>query len=406
MTAASDAQLYRALRPLIGPGSTIAIGDGVGTPDRLADGACVGEALTALAHDVTGLRLVVGWLPCPIDGLEPDAFDDLVALMPGWGARDLLRAPNGRFVPTRLTAIGAALAGPLHPDVLVARLGRSPEGLSFTTEVSWQRELVARRVPLVAVCDDAAPSADAGPPIPADGVYAVVDAAGGPSVVPHREPGAVHDALADQVLPFVPAGARLQFGPGQLATSLLRRIGVPVSIDTGLLTDAVVDLAERGLLEGTPSATYLLGTERLYRWASGKPILHGIEHTHDLTRLTTGAPLIAVNTALEIDHWGQVNVEGVGDSVVGGIGGHPDFCAAGAMSRGGLSVIAVPSHHGKAHVPVLVERLSRPTSTPAYDVDVIVTENGHADLRGADWERRRELICTLFRQPEVIRDGG
>jgi acyl-CoA hydrolase len=169
---------------------------------------------------------------------------------------------------------------------------------------------------------------------------------------------------------------------------------LPLRIDTGLLTDAVVDLDDRGLLAGTPSATYLLGGDRLFDWADDRPILHGISYTHDFTRLRNGAPLIAVNTAIEIDPVGQVNVEGVGDNVVGGIGGHPDYCAAAAMSRHGLSIIAVPSAFG-GRSP-LVERLSRPVSTPAYDVEVIVTESGHADLRGADWARRRKLIGELF----------
>jgi acyl-CoA hydrolase len=80
--------------------------------------------------------------------------------------------------------------------------------------------------------------------------------------------------------------------------------------------------------------------------------------------------------------------------VIGGIGGHPDYCAAGRISRGGLSIIAVPSRvNGRSP---LVEQLSRPASTPAHDIDLIVTESGHADLRTADWSERRALITELF----------
>ena len=216
----------------------------------------------------------------------------------------------------------------------------------------------------------------------------------GPACMPPTEPDPVHEALADAVLRFVPEGARLQYGPGQLGTALLRRAPVPLRIDTGLLTDAVVDLDKRGLLIDMPSATYLFGTEELYDWADGKPILRGIEYTHDLTRLSGGAPFVAVNTAIEIDPFGQINVEGRGDKVVGGIGGHPDYCAAARMSHGGLSIIAVPTMvNGRSP---LVDQFSRPASTPAHDVDVIVTESGHADLRGADWPQRRRLITELF----------
>ena len=154
----------------------------------------------------------------------------------------------------------------------------------------------------------------------------------------------------------------MQYGPGQFGTALLRRAQIPLAIDTGLLTDAVVDLDRRGLLAGTPSATYLFGSELLYDWADGQPILRGIEYTHDFTRLSRGAPLIAVNTAIEIDPFGQINVEGLGDKVIGGIGGHPDYCAAGRISSGGLSIIVVPSRvNGRSP---LVEQLSRPASTP------------------------------------------
>jgi hypothetical protein len=373
--------LAGALHAALRPGTTVALGDGAGALSRLDDGTSVGATLSAAAREVDSVRLVLGWLPAPVDGLEADAFGDVAALMPGWGVRDVLRTPTACFVPTRLTAIGALLAGTLRPDLLITRLVERDGQLHFATEVSWQSELVRAGVPVLAIVDGTAPMACALPPLDSAQV----------TVVGHS---AVHDALADAVLQFVPDGARVQYGPGQLGTALLNRATVPLHLDTGLLTDAVVDLDRRGLLAGTPSATYLMGSDVLYDWADGTPILRGIEYTHDLTRLSRGAPFIAVNTAIEIDPFGQVNVEGVGEKVIGGIGGHPDYCAAGAMSRGGLSIIAVPSTtNGRSP---LVKQLSRPASTPAHDIDLIVTESGHADLRGADWSRRHQLITDLF----------
>ncbi|EHI14728.1 acetyl-CoA hydrolase/transferase C-terminal domain-containing protein [Mycolicibacterium thermoresistibile] len=385
--------LAAELRARLRPGMTVALGDGVGALRCADDGTSVAATLSALAAELGDIRLVLGWLTAPLDGLATEVFRDIVALMPGWGVRDVLRAPNARFVPVRLSAIAALLRDALCPDVLLTRVIHRDGSFHFGTEVSWQRELVDSGVPVLAVVDDGV-CADAGPPLPASAMRVVGRSADRPVTIPSRAPEPVHEALADAVLRFVPEGARLQYGPGQLGTALLDRIRQPVSIDTGLLTDAVLGLERKGLLAGTPSATYLFGSEALYTWADGRPILRGIEHTHDLTRLSRGTPLVAVNTAIEIDPFGQVNVEGVGDKVVGGIGGHPDYCAAGAMSRGGLSIIAVPSTvNGRSPY---VERLSRPASTPAHDIDVIVTESGHADLRGADWTQRRRLIAALF----------
>ncbi|MCV7116217.1 acetyl-CoA hydrolase [Mycobacterium nebraskense] len=360
----------------------------------LDDGGSVGAALSAAAREVGSVRLVLGWLPAPIDGLDADAFGEVVALMPGWGVREVLRSPKARFLPTRLAAIPALLADVLRPDVLLTRLVRRDGLLHFSTEVSWQRTVTDSGTRTLAIIDTSAPAAAAEPGLGPPGLEVLGTVRGGPLRVPQREPEPIHEALADAVLRLLPEGARIQYGPGQLGTALLRRAQVPLHIDTGLLTDAVVDLDRRGLLAGTPSATYLLGSDALYDWADGRRILRGLDYTHDLTRLSRGAPLVAVNTAIEIDQYGQVNVEGVRDKVVGGIGGHPDYCAAARVSSGGLSIIAVPTRvNGRSP---LVEQLSRPTSTPAHDVDLIVTEAGYVDLRAADWPQRRTLIAELF----------
>ncbi len=88
-----------------------------------------------------------------------------------------------------------------------------------------------------------------------------------------------------------------------------------------------------------------------------------------------------------------MNVEGTTASTLGGIGGHPDFAAAAARSTG-LSVVALATrHHGR---PTLVDRLARPVSTPGHDVDVVVTEQGVADLRGLDRGERRDALLSLW----------
>ncbi|OBI14754.1 acetyl-CoA hydrolase [Mycobacterium sp. E2497] len=383
-----------ALRNKLRPGMTVALGDGVGAPRCTGDGASVCAALSAVAREIGGVRLVLGWLPSPMQGLEPDAFTEVAAIMPGWGVRNVLTSPTARFIPTRLSSVPSLMRSVLRPDILITRVVERAGRFQFGTEVSWQREIVDAGTAVFAIADTNAPVADAGPPLATEAIGFIARISEGPVEMPSIVPDSVHEALADAVLRFVPEGARLQYGPGKLGTALLNRTQRPLHIDTGLLTDAVVDLDSRGLLIGMPSATYLFGTEALYRWADGKPILHGIDYTHDLTRLSRGIPLIAVNTALEIDPFGQINVEGIGEKIVGGIGGHPDYCAAASMSRGGLSIIAVPSAvNGRSP---FVERLSRPASTPAHDIDLIVTESGHADLRGADWNQRRRLIGALF----------
>ncbi len=378
---------------------TVALGDGFGAPL----GVC-GE-LAAAAADCGGVRLILGWMPRMSADLDFTAFADARTCMPGWGLRTAIDAGLVKFAPVRLSAVPALMYGPWRPDLLVTTLvpaatggsGSGSDGggsgLAFGTEVSWQRAAIAAGARVAAVVSRRAPRADAGQPLPADQVAVIGETGEPPGAMTEPRLTPVHQAIAGRVAALIPAGARVQVGPSPVATALLRALQVPVRIDSGLLPDAVVELDRRGLLIGTPVAAYLAGGPTLYDWADGQPLLHPLEFTHDLGRLSA-EPLFAVNTAVEIDLDGQVNVEGTADSVLGGIGGHPDYAAAAARSVGGLSIIAITSRHNGR--PTLVSNLSRPVSTPAHDIDVVVTERGSADLRGLSRPERRHAVERLW----------
>src|SRR5277367_2589139 len=208
MTAGlTAADFAAALRAVLRPGMTVALGDGVGALRCLDDGGSVGAALSAAAREVGSLRLVLGWLPAPIDGLDADAFAEVVALMPGWGVRDVLRSSTARFLPTRLAAIPALLADVLRPDVLLTRLVRRDGSLQFGTEVSWQRAVIDSGTRTLAVVDTSAPAAAAEPPLDPSDVEVLGTVGTGPLRVPGRAPEPIHEALADAVLQLLPEGA-------------------------------------------------------------------------------------------------------------------------------------------------------------------------------------------------------
>ena len=377
---------------LVRPGMTVAVGDGFGAP------RAVSAELSRAAARAGGVRLVLGWVPRADPDLDFAAFGDVRTVMPGWGLRDGVAAGLVRFPPVRLSAVPALLHGPWRPDLLVASLvpagdssGRG--GYAFGSEVSWQRAAIAAGAMVAAVIARGAPRADAGEPLDRDGVVVVGEETAPPGVLRDTPPTPDHEEIARRVASLIPEGVQLQVGPSPVGDALLRQLTVPVMIDSGLLPDSVAGLASRGLLIGDPVATYLAGGPGLYAWADGRPILHPVEYTHDLGRLSAG-PFIAVNTAVEIDLDGQVNVEGTASAVLGGIGGHADYAAAATRSVGGLSVIAVTTrHHGK---PTLVSQLSRPVSTPSQDVDIVVTERGQADLRGLSRPERHKALTTLW----------
>jgi succinyl-CoA:acetate CoA-transferase len=102
--------------------------------------------------------------------------------------------------------------------------------------------------------------------------------------------------------------------------------------------------------------------------------------------------LIAVNTGIEIDIYGNVNASHIsGSAVVNGIGGGADFA-----HNADLSVVLIPSTAKKGAISCIVPMVAH-QDICEHDVDVVITEHGVADLRGLSEHQRSEAIiehCT------------
>ncbi len=97
--------------------------------------------------------------------------------------------------------------------------------------------------------------------------------------------------------------------------------------------------------------------------------------------------LIALNTGIEIDIYGNVNSSHIaGSRVVNGIGGGASFA-----QNSGLSVIVIPSISKGGAISNIVPMVSH-QDICEHDVDIVVTENGLADLRGLDEGERADVI--------------
>jgi acyl-CoA hydrolase len=372
------------IRPHLRRGALVALADGAGAPSGL------GRPLAHAARQVGGVRLLLGWsfeLPVPLDAA---AFPDVRAIIGGYGLRRKFGG-HVHYVPARLSAVPALLHSALRPDVLLVGLRPGPEGLVFGSEVGWAPAAVGAGATVLAEVNHGLPAASREPAL--RDVTVVAETHRAPVSLPLPVLDDASQAIGKHVAALVPPGAGVQFGPGGVGDAVLRALEVPVRVDSGIVGDAVIDLAARGLRVGTPLATYLAGTSAVYEWADRRPILARIEHTHDPSRLS-GQPLVAVNTALEVDLTGQVNVEGFGGDVVAGVGGHPDFAGAAVRSLAGLSVVALPTVRGGRRT--LVERLGAPVSTSRSDVDVVVTEFGVADLRGLDDRERAAALRAVW----------
>jgi acyl-CoA hydrolase len=378
----------RRLESLIRPGASVALSDGAGLPTMIL------PALNDAAALAGGVSLLLGWSPGPLDDLDVGAFERVSTMMGGYGIRPLVDGGQVAYIPVRWGTAPALVLDVLRPDVLVASVVRSSDGYRFGSEVGWLRAAVTAGAIVAGIERFSVPGCDAGPPLPPEQVVIIGSSEAPPIDLPIPAARDEYRTIAHHVARLVPEGARIQFGAGAVGDAMCRALDVPVRVRSGLLSDGVVDLDRRGLLLAEPTGAYLAGTSVLYEWAAARPILHPLDVTHHPGRLADDGPFVALNTALELDIDGQVNVESAGGSAVAGVGGHPDFAFAAARSPGGLSIVALPSRQGGRST--LVERLESPVSTPGHDVDVVVTERGVADLRGLGRSERRSAIAALW----------
>lgn len=116
---------------------------------------------------------------------------------------------------------------------------------------------------------------------------------------------------------------------------------------------------------------------------------------------TNGAPqimsydLVAMNGALEVDIYGNVNSShAFGTHMVNGIGGANDFCR-----NAKIAIFSTMSVSKKGAISRVVPMVSH-VDNSEHDVDVIVTEWGCADLRGKAPKERVPLIIENCAHPD------
>ena len=218
--------------------------------------------------------------------------------------------------------------------------------------------------------------------------------------------GAVDDhtrQIARHVAELVVDGATLQVGLGKVPHALMQALHDRrrLKVHSGMVSDGFIGLAEAGALadDQPHRTTAILGSEALYDWVRGRSDLHvlGVEDIHAPAILANIDQLVAVNSALEVDLFGQCNLEWAKGRAVSGGGGSSDFARGARLGARGISVVALPATFAGGKGSRILAQLDSNgiTTLPRTDVDVIVTEEGVADLRGLSVHERAERIITV-----------
>lgn len=216
-------------------------------------------------------------------------------------------------------------------------------------------------------------------------------------------PGEAMRAHGARVASLVRDGDTLEFGVGKLQAGILGALADHrrLRVWSGMASTPVLDLLDRGVVSGKASITIgvALGDRALYERAASDDCFHfrPVSETHDVRRMAALPNFVAINSAVEVDLFGQVNADSVNGRLVAGVGGLPAFVAGASLSEGGRSIIALPAATDDGRHSRIVARLSGSglVALPRHTADLVVTEHGIADLRGLDVHARARALIDI-----------
>jgi acyl-CoA hydrolase len=213
-------------------------------------------------------------------------------------------------------------------------------------------------------------------------------------------------AIAGHAASLIHDGDTIQIGIGKVQSAIVRALHAhkDIGVHSGMLDDAIAELAEKGVITGRKKdfdrekivTGMVFGTRGTYEFCTHPQVkFRAADYTHAPKVLGEIENFVAINSAVEIDLFGQTNAELVHGGLVSGSGGFHDFMIGARLSPHGRSIVALPSTGGGASR--IVARLCEPGLVTGLrsDADIFVTEHGVAKVRDLTQDARAEALIAI-----------
>jgi succinyl-CoA:acetate CoA-transferase len=170
------------------------------------------------------------------------------------------------------------------------------------------------------------------------------------------------------------------------------------------ITDPVLDLIDSSRVRGVTGLALRFSTKAWEKFESDlekykKLIVLRPMNISNAAEIIQRFGVISINIGLEIDLLGQVNSSHLmGSRIWGGVAGSYDYARNGA-----ISIFAASSTAKGGKTSSIVPMVSHVDHTE-HEVDVVVTEQGLADLRGLDPCERAQQIIEACAHPDYRDD--
>lgn len=231
----------------------------------------------------------------------------------------------------------------------------------------------------------------------------VLEAERPPLTWPEPACGEVESRIGAQVARLVREGDTLQFGIGSVPVALAGALAAHrgLRIHGGMVTASLRTLWEAGALDRDARITtgLVLGDDALHRFAGELRTLWltDVRHTHHPAVLGAIPRFVAINSAVEVDLFGQVNAERAAGALQAGAGGLPAFAQGAQASAGGRLLICLAATARGGSVSRIVPALPATSlvTVTRHLADAVITEHGVAELRGRSLDERAQALMAI-----------
>lgn len=211
------------------------------------------------------------------------------------------------------------------------------------------------------------------------------------------------DAIGRYIAGLVRNGSTVQMGIGRVPQAVARALTAhrDLRIHSGLVDSNTLFLEQAGALDPDSPivAGAAIGSAELYAHIGGNPryAMCSTAYTHASDVIAAQANFVAINGAVEVDLFGQINSEGIGGRLLATPGGLPDFLHGVSRSPGGKAIFAVRAKPGRKGRGGIVSQIAAPglATVSRAQVDVIVTENGIAEIGQLSLDQRAETLIAI-----------
>ncbi len=385
----------------------IAPGERIGLGAMCAEPPILANELASQSDRLQGSRVYQAVLgsPCPYAGSHEKGFK-IGAFLFSSALKEAYAAKRVDYLPINFCELPRFFED-YRVDTALIQVAPPKDGrvsLGIACDYTLSLALHARRV--IAEVNPLMPEIPSEGLIELSRIDALVEGGLPPWTLTKSPPSDEELAIARHVASLIPDGATIEVGVGSLGGAVLEALSgkKDLGLHSGTFPKEAFDLLDNGTItnqkkpidKGLMIASSLAGSALLYDRAKNEPTLRLMpsSYTHGAGTLSKIPNFFAINQAIEVDLAGQVNSEWAGGLPVGGVGGLMDFLRGAVASKGGASIIAMPSQARNGSVSRIVPKVERASATKS-DVHFIVTEWGIASLFGKTLQERALALIAI-----------